>query len=107
MAMENFVDDDDKTKEVLDPDETSCGGLHQTQRVAHGLVKRKSLLLGLDVLASAKRAGRLLKAPREMVASTVTTEDGSKTSGSRGSCKSRYDSSGIKTYGSGGISFYL
>ncbi|KAJ0727281.1 putative RNA helicase [Helianthus annuus] len=121
--MENPIDID-KTKEILEPDQITAGGLHISgkDRLVFRQPERKSLL-GLDVLANAKRAGTHVdgsfKVPKEKISSmmasmddevenamsTVTGPDevdnGTSSSSARNSSSRRYrDSSGIKTFDS-------
>ncbi|MFS7908266.1 putative RNA helicase [Helianthus anomalus] len=121
--MENPIDID-KTKEILEPDKITAGGLHISgkDRLVFRQPERKSLL-GLDVLANAKRAGTHVdgsfKVPKEKISSmmasmddevenamsTVTGPDevdnGTSSSSARNSSSRRYrDSSGIKTFDS-------
>ncbi|KAJ0507024.1 putative RNA helicase [Helianthus annuus] len=89
--MENPIDID-KTKEILEPDQITAGGLHISgkDRLVFRQPERKSLL-GLDVLANAKRA---VTGPDEV-------DNGTSSSGARNSSSRRYrDSSGIKTFDS-------
>ncbi|KAL8239714.1 hypothetical protein R6Q59_016281 [Mikania micrantha] len=111
--------DIDKTKEVLEPEKSSCGGLHLPgngkERVVFRQPERKSLL-GLDVLANAKRARShadekispmlaSMDDEVENISSSVTgpdeVEGGANSSNAQNSTSRRYrDSSGTKTYDS-------
>ncbi|KAL8239716.1 hypothetical protein R6Q59_016283 [Mikania micrantha] len=118
--------DIDKTKEVLEPEKSSCGGLHlpgnRKERVVFRQPERKSLL-GLDVLANAKRARSHVdgsfKVPKEKISSMLASMDdevenisssvtgpdevegGANSSNAQNSTSRRYrDSSGTKTYDS-------
>lgn len=73
--MEGAIDID-KTKEMLEPDEIGGGGLQLPgkDRVVFRAPERKSLL-GLDVLATAKRVEGSFKVPREKVSSMMASID--------------------------------
>ncbi|KAL7605422.1 hypothetical protein Lser_V15G14609 [Lactuca serriola] len=73
--MENPIDID-KIKETLEPDNSGGGGLQLPgkDRVVFRAPERKSLL-GLDALASAKRAEGSFKVPKEKISSMMTSLD--------------------------------
>ncbi|KAL4587030.1 hypothetical protein LXL04_011679 [Taraxacum kok-saghyz] len=116
--MENPIDID-KITETLEPDTTGGGGLQLPgkDRVVFRPPERKSLL-GLDALASAKRAEGSFKVPREKVSSMMSSLDdevekttssvtgldevgsGVSSSGRNYTSRQYRDSSGSKTFGS-------
>ncbi|XP_071736415.1 pre-mRNA-splicing factor ATP-dependent RNA helicase DEAH7-like isoform X2 [Rutidosis leptorrhynchoides] len=97
--MENPIDID-KTKEMLQPDETGGGGLQLPgkDRVVFRARERKSLL-GLDVLASAKRVEGSFKVPREKVPSMISSIDEVENSSSLLTDLEEEDGSGVSGIG--------
>ncbi|XP_076916304.1 pre-mRNA-splicing factor ATP-dependent RNA helicase DEAH7-like [Bidens hawaiensis] len=75
--MKNPIDID-KTKEILEPDEASggAGGLQlpEKEKLLFRQPERKSLL-GLDVLANAKRAEGSFKVPKQRISSMMVSMD--------------------------------